>query len=55
MAPDSCTVVSQHLDLAQEGEVIRVMRLETWRALQRQADRAQAVELQRDPRGGFAS
>jgi hypothetical protein len=48
-------VVMQHADLCEPGSKLSVMRLETWRALQRQADRAQAVELQRDPRGGFAS
>jgi hypothetical protein len=55
MSPSSCEVVMQHADLCEPGSKLSVMRLETWRALQRQADRAQAVELQRDPRGGFAS
>lgn len=55
MSTSSCDVVAQHADLCEPGSKMRVMRLDTWQSLRREADRAQSLELARDPMGGFLS
>jgi hypothetical protein len=56
MGPDSCTVAAQHVDLAGAGERLHVMTPEAFelqRKVAQEADRAQAAELNRMPRGGY--
>jgi hypothetical protein len=47
MSPSSCEVVMQHADLCEPGSKLSVMRLETWRALQRADERALKSQIER--------
>ena len=56
MAPDSCSVVSQHMELCGPHEKISVMSLEAHRAkqrMERDVVREQSRELYRTPGNGY--